>query len=610
MSPGWALLPFSLLKVFKVMQINKLIEMEVLEEAHLNLIAMRLEFQKEHKQFLDDSPMELAKKEKDLILLYTDLRKKICTIVCDSNSLPARNKALLVHVARIIQEEDKRAEEPGGLPDSWLEAWKEAVCEGVQVKVNSVHLDRKEQNVSWLAVHLGLLGKTIVEDLENVKQDLRWSYPPSFKVFSTYVKSYHRNVGQHLKKLEPKVTDQKDLYALLDWILNRYKSEKIMGSFSLQPDMAEESADLQLEESFAKQLLEKYCSKVKEDMSAALDRLIELEYETVWKDKREPQKEDNILISPFPMDIWTNVQANVVNTQKLDPELMKKVIASSLEGLKSFPRRFETQFRSHCSALQPQPLWKEYQITYINSFAALQQHMEGYRESCPNELEGFKREVKGLIVRLMESLEEQFKDDVKAFLRRMMTRKWLTNEDDFKHLYKQIMLLSQHCVSMMPPYVQEFASRLHYHVAKEYIGQLMKNNYSCKNRKHQKAATKIHQQWNQLSYLFDDMKSSHEWLHHVGDYLSNIIGENNKTDIKNHLHPLVKHYPDFSRKHLVAVLYFRGLQRGREHHLILQQFTTLKKEVASSNTDSSQVFFGDMQVTTNTSFLSKLPFCR
>ncbi|MEQ2195741.1 hypothetical protein XENOCAPTIV_017613, partial [Xenoophorus captivus] len=97
--------------------------------------------------------------------------------------------------------------------------------------------------------------------------------------------------------------------------------EKIMGSFSLQPDMAEESADLQLEESFAKQLLEKYCSKSnvftvlaccfsvcvlpQEDMSAALDRLVELEYETVWKDKREPRKEDNILISPFPMDIWT-----------------------------------------------------------------------------------------------------------------------------------------------------------------------------------------------------------------------------------------------------------------------------------------------------------------
>ncbi|KAM4723363.1 exocyst complex component 3-like protein 4 [Anableps anableps] len=591
-----------------VMQINKLIEMEVLEEAHLNLLAMRLEFQKEQEQTGDDSPMELAKKEKDLNLLYTDLRKKICTIVCDSNSFPARNKALLIHVARIIQEEEKRAEEPGGLPDSWMEAWKEAVSQGVQVKVNGVHLEKKEQNQSWLAVHLGLLGKCIVEDLENVKRDLRWSYPPSFKVFSTYVKSYHRVVRQHLRKLEPQVTELKDLYALLDWILNKYKSEKIMGNFSLQPDMAEESADLQLEEGFLKQLLEKYCCKVKEDMSAALDRVIELEYETVWKDQITPQREDNFLNSPFPMDLWTNVKANVVISGKLDAELAQRVIVSCLEELKSFPRRFETQFKCHCSALQPQPRWTEYQITYINSFHTLQEHMEGYQDSCPNEVEGFKREVKGLIVRLMESLEEQFKEDVKPLLRRMMTRKWLINDDDFRQLDSRIQVLSQHCDSMKPPHAKEFASQLHYHVVKEYIGQLMRNNYSCKNRKHERAATKISEQWNKLSDLFYDMKSAHEWLHHVGHDLSNIIGQNNKADIKSHLQPLVEHYPDFSRKHLVAVLYFRGLQSGREHHLILQKLTALKKEMDSTSTDRSQVLFGDMQVTTNTDCLSNLPF--
>ncbi|XP_012731431.2 exocyst complex component 3-like protein 4 isoform X1 [Fundulus heteroclitus] len=590
-----------------VMQINKLIEMEVLEEAHLNLLAMRLELQKEQEQFPDDAPVELAKKEKDLILLYTDLRKKICTIVCDSNSFPARNKALLVHVARIIQEEEKRAEERGGLPDSWMEAWKEAVSEGVQVKVNSVHLEKKEQNPSWLAVHLGLLGKTIVQDLENVNRDLRWSYPPSFKVFSNYVKSYHRIVGLHLRKLEPQVTEMKDLYALLDWILNKYKSEKIMGSFSLQPDMAQESADLQLEEGFLEQLFEKYCFRSKEDISAALDRVIELEYESVWKDRVEPQQEDNFLQSPFPMDIWTKVQANVVHSRKLDPELVQKVIASCLEELKTFPERFETLFRHHCSALQPQPLWTEYHITYINSFAALQQYMEGYQDRCPKEVEGFKREVKDLILRLMQSLEEQYKEDVKPFLRRMMTRKWLTNDDDFNSLYKRTELLSQHCDLMRPPYVQEFASHLHHHVVKEYIGQLMKNNYTCKNRKHEKAANKMHQQWNRLSDLFDDMKSSHEWLHHVGEDLSNIIKETNKTDIKKHLQPLVEHYPDFSRKHLVAVLYFRGLKKGREYNLILQKLTTLKKEVDSSSINRSQVLFGDMQVTANTDCLPSLP---
>ncbi|XP_015233945.1 PREDICTED: exocyst complex component 3-like protein 4 [Cyprinodon variegatus] len=593
-----------------VMQINKLIEMEVLEEAHLNLLAMRQEFQKEQEQSGDDSPMELAKKEKDLVLLYNDLRKKICTIVCDSNSLPARNKALLVHLARIIQEEEKRAEEPGGLQDSWREAWREAVSDGVLAKVKSVHLDSKEQNRSWLAVHLGLLGKIIVEDLMIVKQELRWSYPPSFKVFSTYVRSYQRVLGQHLKKLESQVTELKDVYALLDWILHTYKSEKIMGSFSLLPEMAEESTDLQLEESFMKQLLEKYSLKVKDDMSAALDRVIELENKDVWKDKNEPQIEDNVFHSQFPMDIWTNMKANVIHSQKLDIELEKKVIVSCLEELKTFPTRFENQFILHCSALQPQPLWTKYQITYINSFAALQQYMEGYMDSCPNEVEAFRGEVKGLIERLMESLGKQYKDDAKPFLRRMMTRKWLTNDDDFKNLYSRTRQLCDHCEHMSPPYLEEFANRLHYHVVKEYIGQLMKNNYSCKNQKHERAATKIFQQWKQLCEVFDNMGSTHEWLDQVGYDLSKIIGEKNKTDIKSNVQPLLEHYPDFSRKHLVAVLSFRGLNKGREYHLILQKLTALKKEAGSTSTDRSQVLFEDIQVTANTDCFSNLPsFC-
>ncbi|XP_013877590.1 exocyst complex component 3-like protein 4 [Austrofundulus limnaeus] len=590
-----------------VMQINKLIEMEVLEEAHLNLLALRLEFQKEQDRFDQDCPMELSKKEKDLNLLYMDLRTKIGTIVRDSNSLPARNKPLLVFVARIIQEEEKRSAEPGGLPDSWMEAWREAVCEGVQVKVNSVHLEHRDKNPSWLAVHLGLLGNAIVEDLQNVKRDLRWSYPPSFRVFSSYVRSYHRVVRQHLKKLEPQVTDLKDLFALLDWILNKYKSEKIMMSLSLQPDMTEENADLQLEENFLQQLKDKYCCKVKEDMKITLERIIELENETFWRDRKEPEKEETFLISPFPMDIWTKVKGTVQNSRKLESEVEQKVISSCIEELKSFPRRFESQFRSQCGALQPRPLWTQYQITYINSFAALLDHMDGYQDSCPNEVEGFRREVKWLIVRLMQSLEDQFKEDIKVYLRRMMTRKWLTNDEDFNHLRSRTQKLSQDCDLMRPPQAQDFASQLHHHVAKEYIGHLMRSNYSCRNRKHEKAAAKIRRQWSELSDLFEEMKSTQEWLHPAGDDLSNIIGQKNKTDIKNHLQRLVQHYPDFSRKHLVALLYFRGLQRGHEHQVILQRLAVLKKETGVADGNRSHVLFGDMQVTTNTDCLSSLP---
>uniref|UniRef100_UPI0037E9288A exocyst complex component 3-like protein 4 isoform X2 n=1 Tax=Semicossyphus pulcher TaxID=241346 RepID=UPI0037E9288A len=558
-----------------VMQINKLIEMEVLEEAHLNLLALRQEFRQEQERCSEDSPTELAKKEKDLNLLYGDLRKKMNTIVRDSNSLPSRNKGLLVLVARIIQEEERRAKEPGGLSDSWMEAWREAVCEGVQVKVEGVHLDRKEQNTSWLAVHLGLLGKAIVEDLENVRKQLRWSYPPSFQVFSTYVESYHRAVGLHLKKLEQQVTELKDLYALLDWIINRYKSEMIMGNLSLQPDMKDESADLQLEEDFLKRLKEKYCCRVKEDLSSVLDKVIELENEEFWRDKKPPEKEDHFLNSQIDMDIWTKVKGNVGPSRKIDAQLEQRVISSCLEELKQFPKR---------------------------------RHMEEYQQACPQEVEGFRIEVKWLIVRLTQDLEDQFKEDVKPYLRKMMTRKWLTDDEDFKHLCSQTELLSKHCALMRPPHIQEFAGRLHYHVVREYVGQLMKNKYSCKNRKHERAGNKIREQWGKLRDLFEDMQSTHEWLHDVGDDLSDIIIQKNKADIKNHLQPLVEHYPDFSKKHLSAVLYFRGLTRGREHQLILQRLSELKKKAGSAVRDKSQVLFSDMQVTVNTDCLSNLPF--
>ncbi|XP_034051401.1 exocyst complex component 3-like protein 4 [Thalassophryne amazonica] len=592
-----------------VMQISKLIEMEVLEEAHLNLLSLRQEFQREREQCTkEDSPVELAKKEKDLSLLYENLRNKIKAIVRDSNSLPNRNNGLLEPVAHIILEEEKRAGEPCALAGSWMESWREAVGEGVQAKVENIHLDSMEQNTSWLAVHLGLLGKVIVQDLENVKKDLQWSYPPSFKAFSVYVKSYHKAIGQHLKKLQQQVTERKDYYRLLDWINNCYQSEKIMGSVSLQPEMKSESTDLHLEDGFLEHLKEQYSCKIKEDMQASLDKISELENEKFWSEKKPPDIDNNFLNSQIHMDIWTIVEGNAVNTRALDAQLEQKVICSCLEALKEFPSRFMTEFKHHCDTEPSNPLWTQYHITYINSFTDLQNHMEGYRDSCPHQVEEFSREVKQLINDLCHCLKEHFKEDVKPYLRRMMTRTWLTNNSDFQQLHSRTKRLSEDCALMKPPHVQEFVSQLHYHVVRGYISQLMKNDYSCKNRKHEEAASKIRGQWGELRDLFEDMNSSHEWLHPVGDDLSDIIGQKNKRDIKNHLQPVVEHYPDFSRKHLAAVLFFRGVTRGREHQLILRKLTELKKSQSNSDgSDRSRVLFGDMQANVNTNCLSKLP---
>ncbi|TNN33992.1 Exocyst complex component 3-like protein 4 [Liparis tanakae] len=573
-----------------VMQINKLIEMEVLEEAHLNLLALRQEFQRERARCGEDSPMELSKKEKDLHLLYSELRNKLHAIVRDSNSLPSRNKALLVPVARIIQEEERRGAEPGGLAGSWMTAWREAVGEGVRLKVASVHLDRPEQNVSWMAVHLGLLGKAVVEDLQGVRRELRWSYPPSFQVFSAYVRSYHAAAGRHVMALGLQSTELKDLYALLDWILNRYQSEKIMGSESLQPDMRGESLALLLEDENLTQLRDKFCCRVKEDMRSSLDRVIGLEQEDVWRDGRSPEEEEQLLNAPFHMDIWTTMIGFVKHSGLIDAELKQNIRGGVPAAL---------QLPQASASLDRVPDNLHQQLFCFT-------HMDGYQDACPDQLDGFRQEAAGLISRLSKALEDQFKDDVQPFLRRMMTRKWLTNDEDFGHLRRRTELLSQHCTLMRSPHDQHLVGRLHYHVVREYVGQLMKNNYSCKNRKHQKAAKKMRLQWRELSNQFENMESAHEWLYAAGDDLSDVLVQKNHEDIKDHLQPLVEHYPDFSRKHLQAVLAFRGPLRVRERQLILQRYEELKQKVGVAG-DLSRVLFADMPVTATTDCLSSLP---
>lgn len=214
----------SCLSVCVVMEINNLIKNNILGEAYLNILSLREEVQCEQDALKKDEkafPLELLNKEKDVHLLNNNLRDKLTEIVHQSSSQPSCNKELLVQVANIIQEEEKRegdAEQMG----VWRDVWRAAIERGVKETLNKIHLDSYEENISWLAVHLGQVGKVIVEQLEKVKAELTSSYPPSFNVFETYVSIFHKVVGEHLKGLLGKVTELKDYHALLDFILNHY----------------------------------------------------------------------------------------------------------------------------------------------------------------------------------------------------------------------------------------------------------------------------------------------------------------------------------------------------------------------------------------------------
>ncbi|KAL7890074.1 hypothetical protein AOLI_G00023320 [Acnodon oligacanthus] len=586
-------------KPLSVLEIDELLKRGDLEKAYLNLLSLRLEIQHDLKALSEKTPsVELPNKEKDLSMLFETLKTKLTDIVRRSCDLTSSE--LLMLAVHIIQEEEKQEGDPGGMR-GWMDAWKAAVKDGVRETLKGVHLDSCENNASWLAVHLGLLGKAMVELLEKVKTELVTSYPPSFHVFDTYVSSCHEVVEEHLKELLEKVTKLKDYYSMLDFTINSYHSEKILGSPSLQPEMNEQKT-LTLPDDFQDQIKKKYCNCLQEGLQASLENVIKLEAEEVWKKKGTPERteEGRFLTSHIHMNISILIASLVKNSEKIDGNLEIRVLCCCLEELKQFPKRFEAEFTKQSSPLLESDLldcclWAEYHVAYINSFSSLIEQLESHRGSCSDQLEQLVMEVDGLILRLRQALLEQFRVETEPFKESLMTRKWLNTDDDFNEIINRIETYSGHSKSMKSPPAQSFANDLHYHVVKEYISELLKSKYSCKCKKNDLAAAKIKDQWDQLRKLFSEMGSTLNWLHPLGDQLAEIIEQENEKDIKNHLKALLDNYPDISEKQMSAILYFRdrGIVTYSKMNSVIRHFIELKQNSGKKNHEHT--FFSDIK---------------
>ncbi|XP_076149470.1 exocyst complex component 3-like protein 4 [Alosa pseudoharengus] len=578
-----------------VMEVNNLIDGCDLLGALVNLLCLREEVR-------DASPVELAHLEKDLHLLYGALRTKMAAIVRQSSALPARNKELLVQVARVVQEEEQREGGAGGL-GGWRDFWRDAVRDGVRDVLQAVHLDTPERNTSWLAVHLGLLGKAIVENLERVKAELQASYPPSFRVFDHYVDAWHGAVTAHLTDLIAKVTEVKDSYALLDFICNQYESERILGNIGLQPDMREELRHLTLEEELLNKIKDQYCKQLKAEVKALLEGVIRVERETLWEPKKKSKERDEAKcpLSPMVMDIRQMVAGKEKTSRTLSTDLGLRTTHICLKELEHFPTELEREFSccvrpliSPPADVLDQSLWVTYHITYINSFIALREHMESYKDSSPDQVTQLSRSLEKAKSKLTHTLLQQLKTDISPFTASLMTKHWLNDDEDFKELCERVQNLYDLCTEMKQPQLQELVKQLHLLVMREYVASLLHSSYSCKGRKNHQAAEKLQEQWTQLSTLFQRMKSSEDWLNPLGDHLGKIIGQKNESDItKAILQPLVTDFPDISEKQLQAVLNFRASMWTPERMRVQHRVAKLKQQGGATHTHRR--FFTDMQ---------------
>ncbi|XP_058242107.1 exocyst complex component 3-like protein 4 [Hemibagrus wyckioides] len=586
-----------------VMGISGLIETAALKEAYLNILSLEKEIKCEQEALgKEASSPKLGHKEKDLNLLYNNLKDKVINIVRQSCVQPSCNKELLEQVAGIIQDKEKREGDVEGVGE-WRGVWRAAIQQGVKETLGKIPLYSYEQNVSCVGERLELLGKKIVELLEMVKAEILNLYPQRFQVFETYASSCHEFVGENLKVLLGKVTELQDYNDMLDFVIKRYHSEMILGSPSLQPEMKEQTS-LTLSDDLLGQIKNSYCDCLQKTLPDSLDSVLNAEQEEVWKKKATPKTtKEGTYISEIDTNICEMIKKYSDNSAKFDENLEKMAICKCMEILKHFPKRFEEAFSKQSRSLLGSDLldcclWAGYHISYINSFSSLKEHVEGYKKTCPGKVEEFVKELDGLIDHLRQALLEQFKVEIEPYLGGLMTKNWLNTDTDFNELVNRIDTYSGYKKSMKHPSAQAFANDVHYHVAKGYIAEMLGNKYSCKGKKNEEAAEKINMQWTELNKLFREMGSTLDWLFSLGGHISKIIEQEHEKDIKNVLTPLVENYPDISKKQLSAILYFRdsGLLKF-ERSPAIQSFNELKRRIDNGKTENTgkHTFFSDIK---------------
>uniref|UniRef100_H2ZXF4 Exocyst complex component 3 like 4 n=1 Tax=Latimeria chalumnae TaxID=7897 RepID=H2ZXF4_LATCH len=553
-----------------VMQINKLIQDNKLLEALSNLIPLEKELlQDRMSKKNENNCSEFKNKAKDIKILYDDLGNNLKSIVENSLSIVETNSELLTCVAKIIeQEEIAHNDNPKvddtsdldliGKPRNWRDLWKETLQKSVQERITNVNIPAKEENQAWLSIHLGYLRKAIVADLITVKTSVCKCYPKEYNIWDTYVENYHKSVSTHLQNIIEKQLDYNELHAVLEWVINTYSGEKLMGHPDLKPEINSGNIAPLLEPSTLETLTGDYCTVLQKNMKVWIGNLLQFEKER-WDNMEEPETIQDFYHLPLRIDLKTMIEEHINVAGKVCKDLEAKVVCACLEELREFIPGAESslQLFKYCVLfiIRHDACFGQYVIVvayFIHSFFTnvlgniiLRLDTEKYDAKNKPLLE---KDLDEVIDAFSDSLLQKYKQETQVHFAKLMTKKWISNSEAFHKIINITEDLSQHFKKMKQPNYKKFIDGVHYYVVKEYITQIVKKSITCEGTiKRKEAAKKIEEESNCMKKTFESLArfpDNHNGFIVLIFLISEIVGLENIEEIKSKLKALCREYPD------------------------------------------------------------------
>ncbi|KAM3920350.1 exocyst complex component 3-like protein 4 [Leptodactylus fuscus] len=593
-------------QMLSVMEINGLIQSKELKKAFGNIKLMEDKLKEECKtNDIHENVTEYSIRGKDVDLLYGSLFNMIRSIVKDSLGQDQMDESMISSVVYVINKEAEthknpvvtplNFEIPLGQPRGWKKLWKEAVNDSVSKRIELVPI--KQQENGWLAKHLERLQTITVDDLKKVKNSLKCLYPEDYDVCGTYMRSFHKALASHLQKnVIPLALEFSQLYCLLNWIMNQYRSDDFMGNPEFQPEINPLSLCPLLEGECLEKLKKDYNQALQKTIRTYMSNIIEIEKRN-WEKEEEVEAtvlEDSCNL-PIHTDIEEIIGTHVRNSAKLSDELETSAANICVEELGMFITRLQTAFQD-CVGTSFTKLFVHYTVVYVNSFVKLrhnttQSDAEQYRCAEIN------------LTKAIQCLKDRFlrlyMEDTKPHFQKLINKSWLKKNTAFNAIMKSTEILCRVVKYVLAPYHKDFAQGIHQYLVKEYISQIMKRKMRLNKLKRKKAAQKMREEGDLINKAADNMGSDLDNLHHAIHCISEIIGAKKKNDIAPKLDQLFHLYPDISEDHILCILHLHGIGRN---NILLRHFQKLQKTQQSNTSllDSQQqpVLFSGIECST------------
>ncbi|KFQ37865.1 Exocyst complex component 3-like 4, partial [Mesitornis unicolor] len=530
--------------------INELIQKRQLLEAFASVKYLEDETIAERDaEKYKDNPQELVRKSKDVDLLYNSISNAIQSIVVGTLEHPTVEDAMLTSLVTLIAREEAAHPYTGnagpgsdllGRPRKWREGWREAINESAQKRVQRIPMASKEEASSWLDLHLGLLQKQLSEDLLKIKLSVKKCYPEEYQVCDTYAEAVHKAIASHLEGISQRPLEFNELYTLLDWVANTYRSEHFLGHPDLKPEFKTENLSLLLTPANWDKLKNDYMTSAKGKIKSYFGNILRLEVAEKWEKEVHPEVTENLYHSSLSFDIQAIIGEHVKVSGAISRSLGRKMLELCLAELHEFIPRFGEEFVVWSSA-RDSPVFASYFAAYINSFQDL---VSGLETAFEVDTEELKKILAALTSNFTNTFLNKLRTKAQPLLKKILTKDWILATEKPSMLVSAVSRFSEHLKHMRNPMGLDLLRDVHKYVVREYIAQVIKPRRKMNAETRQQVSEKMSQEARILNNTLIDQGSDSDWLLPAIHHIANIIGEKRKDKIKEYVKELCQDYPD------------------------------------------------------------------